>query len=72
MAASHDARSTTRSDQRAEPVVAAELRGPLDELLPHVYHQLRDLARRQRRRWDGDETLDTTALVHEAYLRLAD
>ncbi|HEX7049089.1 MAG TPA: ECF-type sigma factor [Longimicrobiales bacterium] len=36
-----------------------------------VYRELRRLARAQRRRWDGDDTLDTTALVHEAYLRLA-
>ena len=42
------------------------------ELLPLVYDELHDLARRQRRRWDGDETLNTTALIHEAYLRLAD
>jgi len=43
-----------------------------DELLPLVYDELRELAHRQRRRWQGDETLDTTALVHEAYLRLVD
>ena len=43
-----------------------------DELLPLVYDELHRLAERQRRRWQGDETLDTTALVHEAYLRLAD
>ncbi len=43
----------------------------LDQLLPLVYHHLHELARQQRRRWSGDETLDTTALVHEAYLRLA-
>jgi RNA polymerase sigma factor (TIGR02999 family) len=42
-----------------------------DELLPLVYDELHRLAGRQRRRWDGDETLDTTALVHEAYIRLA-
>lgn len=42
----------------------------LNRLLPLVYHQLHGLAREQRRRWSGDETLDTTALVHEAYLRL--
>ena len=42
------------------------------ELLPLVYDELHRLAERQRRRWQGDETLDTTALVHEAYLRLAD
>jgi RNA polymerase sigma factor (TIGR02999 family) len=42
-----------------------------NQLLPLVYHQLHELARQQRRRWSGDETLNTTALVHEAYLRLA-
>lgn len=46
-------------------------RDALNQLLPLVYHQLHELARQQRRRWSGDETLDTTALVHEAYLRLA-
>ena len=43
-----------------------------DGLLPLVYDELRALARRQRRRWHGDETLDSTALVHEAYFRLVD
>lgn len=43
-----------------------------DGLLPLVYDELRALARRQRRRWHGDETLDSTALVHEAYFRLID
>jgi RNA polymerase sigma factor (TIGR02999 family) len=47
-------------------------RGALDALLPMVYRELHALARRQRRRWEGDETLDTTALVHEAYLGLVD
>ncbi len=42
-----------------------------DQLFPLVYNELHRLAERQRRRWQGDETLDTTALVHEAYLRLA-
>ena len=43
-----------------------------DELLPLVYDELHRLAARQRRRWHGDETLDTTALLHEAYLKLVD
>ena len=47
-------------------------RRAFDELLPLVYRELHELARRQRRRWEGDETLTTTALVHEAYLRLVD
>jgi RNA polymerase sigma factor (TIGR02999 family) len=29
------------------------------------------VAKHQRRCWDGDDSLNTTALVHEAYLRLA-
>ncbi len=47
-------------------------RSAFNELLPLVYDELHRLAARQRQRWDGDETLDTTALVHEAYLKLAD
>jgi RNA polymerase sigma factor (TIGR02999 family) len=47
-------------------------RDAFDELLPLVYGELREVAHRQRRRWQGDETLNTTALVHEAYLRLVD
>lgn len=45
-------------------------RDALDRLLPIVYDQLHRAAERQRQRWQGDETLNTTALVHEAYLRL--
>lgn len=43
----------------------------LDALFELVYGELRSLAHRQRRRWSGDETLNTTALVHEVYLRLS-
>ena len=42
-----------------------------DELLPHVYGELRDLARSLVRRERRGHTLDATALLHEAYLRLA-
>lgn len=44
----------------------------LDALFPLVYEELRAVAHAQRRRWQGDQTLDTTALVHEAYLKLVD
>jgi RNA polymerase sigma factor (TIGR02999 family) len=47
-------------------------RAALDELFPLVYEELRQLAHRQRRSWRGNETLNTTALVHEAYLKLSD
>lgn len=45
--------------------------GAFDELFGHLYERLHAVAHGQRRRWSGDETLDTTALLHEAYLRLA-
>lgn len=44
----------------------------LNELMPLVYDQLRRMARAQRRRTSGVDTLGTTGLVHEAYLRLVD
>lgn len=46
-------------------------RAALDALLPLVYDELAFLARQQRRAWRGDLTLNTTALVHEAYLKVA-
>jgi len=46
--------------------------GALAELFPLIYDELRELANRQRGRWHGDYTLNTTALVHEAYLKLVD
>jgi RNA polymerase sigma factor (TIGR02999 family) len=36
-----------------------------------VYEELRRVARRQRRRMPAGQTLDTTSLVHEAYLKLS-
>ena len=44
----------------------------INRLLPLVYDQLHSMAHRERLRWQGEETLNTTALVHEAYIRLAD
>jgi len=43
----------------------------LDQLLPHVYGELRRIAGRYVRRERQGGTLQTTALVHEAYVRLA-
>jgi len=42
-----------------------------DVLFQLVYQELHDLARRHRARWRGNPTLDTTSLLHEAYLKLA-
>jgi RNA polymerase sigma factor (TIGR02999 family) len=44
----------------------------LDELLPLVYSELRRQAARHLRRERKDHTLQTTALIHEAYLKLVD
>jgi RNA polymerase sigma factor (TIGR02999 family) len=43
-----------------------------NELIPLVYDQLRQLAERQLRRERPNHTLHSTALVHEAYLKLID
>jgi RNA polymerase sigma factor (TIGR02999 family) len=42
------------------------------DLLPLVYEQLRALAGRKMQQERPDQTLQATALVHEAYLRLVD
>jgi RNA polymerase sigma factor (TIGR02999 family) len=42
----------------------------VDELLPLVYDELRAMARQKLRNERHGHTLDATALVHEAYLRL--
>jgi len=41
-----------------------------DQVLPLVYHELRKIAKRYMRRQDADHTLQSTAVVHEAYLKL--
>ena len=44
----------------------------LDRLIPVVYEHLRQLAHQRLRNEPGERTLNTTAVVHEAYLRLVD
>jgi RNA polymerase sigma factor (TIGR02999 family) len=46
--------------------------GAVEALLPLVYDELRAMAHRRLSPGARDLTLDTTALVHEAYLRLFD
>ena len=43
----------------------------LGQLVPLVYDQLRALAHGQRRRYGAAQTVNTTALVHEAYAKLS-
>ena len=47
-------------------------RAALDRLLPLVYRELRGVAARQLHRERNGRTLQPTALVHEAYLRLVE
>jgi RNA polymerase sigma factor (TIGR02999 family) len=47
-------------------------RGALDALFRALYAELHHMAQSQRHRWEGNYTLNTTALVHEAYLKLVD
>lgn len=58
------------------PDVLQELRSgqqeALDRLIPVVYQQLRKIAHRRLSGRDAAGTLTTTALVHEAYLKLVD
>jgi RNA polymerase sigma factor (TIGR02999 family) len=46
-------------------------REALDELVPMVYDELRRIAHRYMRQQAAGQTLQTTAVVHEAYMRLA-
>ena len=64
--------------QRAEPgevtVLLQKIRHgdshAIDKLIPFVLHELRTLARLQLRNERSDHTLQPTALVNEAYIRL--
>src|SRR4026209_42440 len=47
-------------------------REALEQLLPLVYEELHSQAARYRRRERPDHTLQTTALINEAYLKLID
>ena len=66
----------TSPQQKDITQILADLAGgdkeALDKLLPLVYDELRRLAARYLRRERADHTLQATALVHEAYLRLVD
>jgi len=44
----------------------------VNQILPHVYDELRRLAGSYLRRERSDHTLQPTALVHEAYMKLVD
>ena len=62
-------------EQEITEALAALSRGApeaMDRLMPLVYRELKRIAHRQLGAEVGGHTLSTTAVVHEAYLRLAD
>ena len=50
--------------------VGAGNAGAIDAIMPHIYRDLQERAHRYLQSERGNHTLNTTALVHEAYLRL--
>jgi RNA polymerase sigma factor (TIGR02999 family) len=62
-------------DDRLSQDLIARWRGgdaqALKDLLPLVYKQLHRIARQHLRKQRANHTLQTTALIHEAYLRFA-
>jgi RNA polymerase sigma factor (TIGR02999 family) len=66
--------SGRKSDRLVEAVLLDLVRrgepNALGRLFTLVYDQLREIARGQRQRHLGGETLTTTALVHEAFIKL--
>jgi RNA polymerase sigma factor (TIGR02999 family) len=63
-------------DVEHEIAIESDLGAPVETqrmaaaLIPLMYQDLRRIARRERRRVSAGVTLQTTALVHEAYLKL--
>jgi RNA polymerase sigma-70 factor, ECF subfamily len=63
--------SSEYTDHPSAPDGVAKGKATLDALLPLVYEELHGLASRYLRVERADHTLQPTALVNEAYLRLA-
>jgi DNA-directed RNA polymerase specialized sigma24 family protein len=72
----------TRHEQLAAPTAGADVTAELhrwgagdaagfDAAFEAVYPRLQEIARHRLRLEPAEQTLNTTALVHEAYLRLA-
>lgn len=73
--ARHSPRSLEQPEQEITEALAALNRGApgaMDRLMPLVYRKLKRIAHRQLGGEVGGHTLSTTAVVHEAYLRLTE
>lgn len=62
--------SESGGDETGAGFPGREFHALADELLPLFYEELRRIGRRERRRIGAGETMQTTALVNEAYLKL--
>ncbi|MGB9182386.1 MAG: sigma-70 family RNA polymerase sigma factor [Pyrinomonadaceae bacterium] len=70
-----ETRMSLSQSENITQLLVASSRGDsdaLNQLLPVVYNELRRLAERYLRQERSDHTLQATALVHEAYIRLVD
>lgn len=70
-----ESRSSSPGDREITEALVAlrdQAPGAMERLMPLVYEQLRGVARRQLAAEPTGHTLSTTALVHEAYVRLVD
>ena len=67
-----DVDRSARAGEVTELLAQLGSRGPaaIDRLMSILYDELRRIARRQMRGERSDHTLETTALVHEAYVKL--
>ena len=63
MSASHSVTQLLEQWNRGDPEA-------LDKLMPLIYEELRKMARRHMGQQNPGHTLQTTALIHEAYLRM--
>ena len=64
--------SSTASITQLLEQLSAGRRDAYDKLFPRVYEELRKIAQLQLRRERDAHTLNSTALIHEAYLKIAD
>lgn len=64
------ARGRALSDNRLQPADSEDRAAALARLVPLLYDEMRALARARLRGERPDHSLQATALVHEAYLRL--
>lgn len=60
------------AESRGEPATRPPATRPVDRLAEAHYDELLAIARRERRRLGAAATLDTRAILHEAFLRLVE